>query len=60
MNLGSKIREDSVCNLDNKEYKLGRHLFLSQLEKSKTLLDVVQYLRIFIMKNKKFQRWFKP
>ncbi len=26
MNLGSEIREDSICNMDHTEYKLGRHL----------------------------------
>ncbi len=58
-NLGSEIWKDSVCNKDNTKYKLGRHLFLSQLEKAKTFVRRSAISENNFMKKRKFQRWFK-
>jgi hypothetical protein len=45
--------------MDNTIYKLGRHLFLSQLEKAETFVRRNTISENIFMKNRKFQRWFK-
>ncbi len=59
MNLGSEIREGSVCNMEKTKYKQGRHLFVSQLEKAETFVRRSTISENIFMKNSKFQRWLK-